>query len=502
MAIETTLPGRATPDEAFPQAPRAASRHWTAHHYVLVPGAVLVLALPWAWLIPDLVHTVLVVAQLVLCAFGIVGSYVRGLRPMRMVFSVFLLSWLGVGPLYQLSHRQLAWNDSSLLDDRDAVTGGLALTLLFTALVFLTMWMADARRPARLARPLTPVEPRPWLAWGYLGALLALSPYVILSSGGIGGFFTSRAERIDELTASGVTLAAAGGLQVAIVQILPAALAVAAAHLFIARIRIGLAGRSWWDAPLPEVAGLVTAVALMAVYANPLSNTRFISIAAFGSLALAVLQPRTRRAAGWLVVLLLVATLGVYPLSHALTSEDADTVAGQSALSVLGGQDFDGFQQVVNAQIFVQDQGHSDGLYTASALLFAVPRSVWPDKATPASIDVAANRDYWFTNLSLPPHAEIYIDFGLPGVLVLAIALGFAWSRIDEAWLYRPAGTLALLAPYLALAQLGFIRGPLGSLAPVWLTVMVLLALGVRTVRAGGGTEDRPGGGAAWARTA
>jgi hypothetical protein len=32
------------------------------------------------------------------------------------------------------------------------------------------------------------------------------------------------------------------------------------------------------------------------------------------------------------------------------------------------------------------------------------------------------------------------------------------------------------------MAQLGFIRGPLGSLSPIWLTVTVLLVVGVRRV--------------------
>jgi hypothetical protein len=306
-----------------------------------------------------------------------------------------------------------------------------------------------------------------------------LTPYAVATNGGVGSFFASRADRVDELAAAGVSVAESGGLQVALASILPAALAMVAAHLFILRIRAARAEGGWMSATLADAAGLVLAFGAVVLYANPISNTRFLSLAAFGSIALAMVRPRSRPAGRSLTVLLLVATLGVYPLSNLLASDTGTNNPGDSPLAVFASKDFDGFQQIINTFIYVHDHGHSLGSYILSAVFFVVPRSLWSGKATPASIDVAANRDYWFTNLSLPVHAEFYLEFGVIGMVLITYAMGHAWARIDHAWLHQPGSMGAWLAPVLALAQLGLIRGPLGSLSPIWLTVTVLLVVGV-----------------------
>jgi hypothetical protein len=468
-----------------------------SRHFVILPGVVLALALPWLWMFDNLLQATIITAQLLLCACGIVSSYVTGLRPMRMVFFIFTMSWLGVGPLYQISHRSLAWNDSGLLNDTERVTAALALTLLATTTTALAMGLGGRRRSHRAAdaepAPASVVRPRSWTPWAYLGLLGVLTPYVVLTNGGVGTFFSSRADRVEDLTQAGVTLQDSGGLQVAIASIFPAALAVVAAHLFILRIRTARAEGGWLHATLADALGLVAAFGAVVLYANPISNTRFLSLAAFGSIALAMVRPRSRTAGRGLTLGLLVATLGVYPLSNALASDTGTQLGGSSSpLTVFASKDFDGFQQVINTFIYVDDHGHSLGSYISSALFFFVPRSLWTAKATPASIDVAANRDYWFTNLSLPVHAEFYLEFGILGMLLLTFAMGWLWSRIDDAWLHHPGSMGAWLAPFLSLAQLGLIRGPLGSLSPIWLTVTVLLLVGVtrRSTAAAGARRD------------
>jgi hypothetical protein len=177
-------------------------------------------------------------------------------------------------------------------------------------------------------------------------------------------------------------------------------------------------------------------------------------------------------------------TLAVYPLSNLLAAESGPATS-QQALSVFASPDFDGFQQIINSIGYVHEHGYTLGRYSLSTLLFFVPRSVWSGKATPSAIDVAEDRGYWFTNLSMPIHSEVYLEFGLIGLLVFAWLLGHVWTRMDAAWLDRPGSRAAWLVPYLCMAQFGLIRGPLGSLAPVWLPVVLLLALAVRRVPAG-----------------
>jgi hypothetical protein len=479
------------------RADSAASRRFS-HHYTLVPGAVALLALPWLWMVDHLLHAAILLAQLELCAFMIVSSYARGLRPMRLVFFTFTLSWLGVGPLYQVSHDVLAWNDSGLLHDTDKVTFALGLTLLATSSVAAAMWWAGARQRRVDARPAAGlpgavpriVVPRAWAPWGSLLGLLAITPLVVATNGGVGAFFASRQERVGDLSSAGLSVAESGGAAVALALLIPAALAVVTAHLFVHKIRQAhVPGQAWSRTTLLDAVGIAAALGLVVLYANPLSNTRFISIAAFGSVALAVLRPRSPRAGRWVALGLAVATLAVYPLSKLLAPE-AEETAADSPLAVFGGQDFDGFQQIINALIYVQDEGYALGHYTLSALFFFVPRALWESKATPAAIDVADNRGYWFTNLSQPVHSEFFLDFGVIGMVAIMLAMGYVWARVDHSWLHAPESLGAWLAPYLAMAQLGMMRGPLGSLAPVWLTVVVLLVAAVRF--APGPEDDEP----------
>jgi hypothetical protein len=466
-----------------------------AHHFLIVPGVVLTLALPWLLQIDNLLWTWLVAAQLLLCAIGIVGSYATGLRPLGLVLFSFFLSWLGVGPLYQLSHRRLAWGDSGLLQRTDAVTAALGLTFLMTFVTSVAMWRASAGHrvdPGTAADrpgPESALVPRLWAPWSFLALLAVLTPYVIVSNGGLGSLFASRSDRTADLSAAGVTIAESGGAQVALVVILPVALSVAATHLFILRIRQSRGDGPLLGVRLLDAMGFAGALLGMVLFANPISNTRFISIAAFGSVALAVLRPRSPLAGRGFAVTLVVMTLAVYPLSD-LMSPDSGPFTLQSALSVFAGKDFDGFQQIINSIDYVQDHGHTFGRYLLSTLLFFVPRSLWNGKATPSAIDVAEDRGYWFTNLSMPIHSEIFIEFGVVGLVLFAWFVGRLWSRMDDAWLHRPASRAAWLVPYLCMAELGAIRGPLGSLAPVWVPVVLLLAVAVQHVPAGDHQPD------------
>jgi hypothetical protein len=461
-------------------APAASARRaLRGHHYLVLPLGVLIAAMPWLLRIDNRLWAAILATQIMVCALGIVGSYAGGVRPLRMVFNLFVLSWLGVGPLYQLSHYQLAWGDSGLLQHTDAVTAALAVNLSAVLAISVATWTTTASSRWRRVDDGREVVPRTWAPWGFLGLLTLLTPYVIATNGGLQMLFASRADRVSTLASTGATVDQGGGPQVALAVILPAALAVVSTHLFILRIRTAYRGGSLLATSLLDVLGLTGSLIGMALYCNPFSNTRFIAIAAFGSVALAVLRPRSPGAGRWMALGVSFITLGAYPLSN-LLAPDGGEPAGASVLSVFASDDFDGFQQVINSMQYVHDHGYSLGRYVLSALFFVVPRSLWSWKATPSAIDVAENRGYWFTNLSTPVHIEFYLEFGIIGMLVFAWLLGHLIARIDTGWLTRPGSTAAWLAPYMCLAELGFIRGPLGSLAPVWLTVIVLLLVGVR----------------------
>ena len=169
-------------------------------------------------------------------------------------------------------------------------------------------------------------------------------------------------------------------------------------------------------------------------------------------------------------------TLLVYPLLNFFRSDNFRRASGFDSLA---SEDFDGFQQVVNTGQYVSQWGSGFGNHTLSALLYFVPRSIWTSKEVPASWVVAENRGYSYVNLSLPVHAEWYLDVGLVGMVTLMLMLGVALGRLDHWWLDAPDSRVAAVVPIVAIAMLGVIRGPLGGEVPYFGTILglVLLAL-------------------------
>lgn len=433
-----------------------------------VIGALVPLSV-WLWRVPGIANTLLLIADATACAYGAARAVRPGLQPMLLVWCLFNFAWLCVGPTYQLSHGVMAWGDVPAFLAPGQVTYALALDLLAMLAVLLgSLGAARVRAPRQ-------VTVRAHVPAILAGACLALTPYALVVNGGLTGLFSSREARGALLAQSGVAVGLNGGVSVALASILPASLAAASAHLFLARLR----ERPLSAAPAPAVHGFLLALALCFLYANPFTNTRFLSVSVFGSLLFSAVRPRRLRAGLVITAAGLIGLLGVYPLANTFRSS---TGTYQTGMAAFGGDDFDGFQQVVNSVAYVKDTGLHLGQHVISALFYFVPRSVWTGKASPAGIDVAQHRGYAFTNLSLPIHAELYIEFGLAGMIICCFLLGRLWRRLDADWL-SGRGRALLIVPYVALAQFGIIRGPLGSLAPIWITTSALLLLGTKSTR-------------------
>lgn len=427
--------------------------------------------------VADGLLAILAAVNALACIVGIMKSSVGGLRPVAAVFYIFTFSWLGVAPIYQLVAQRVAWGDTTALLDRNTTIAALLMNV--TATFAFMLGVSRANHSA--ARPLTQREARPavvrgWALLAIVIALVVISPYAIAGNGGLGTLFSSRADRNVQLVSAGLNIAAAGGVKAAVVSTLPGALAVSGALLAVYRIKAGWTGVT--RVLVADAAALVISLAGVIVFANPFSNTRFIAAAAIVPIVIAWWRPRGGRSAALFVAGGFIATLLLYPLANVFrTGKSADFFNGAATYTTI---DFDGFQQVINSLKYVEDIGLSWGAHIVSAIAYPVPRSLWADKALPASIDVASHVGYHFTNLSLPIHAELYIEYGWVGVIAGLALLGYVAGRVDHAWLREPDTTMAAFAPYFSVAMLSIIRGPLGAQVPVYLTVLILLYLGFR----------------------
>lgn len=443
------------------------------------------LALPAAAGIRPWPSGALALATVVVCVVGLVAACDRGTRPAQLVFWAFTLAWLGVAPLHQLAVGRVAWGDSTLLDRTGAVLTAQAL-LLLSLLAFAAGGAACGRGRVR-HEPLDRDRLRR-AAGAVLALALVLLPLAAAAGGGFASLFVSRQERSAAIDAAGV-VGADGGAALGLVKLLPAALATVGCYAAILALRAEVRRRGPGEWRVRFAVAASAGVALLLAYSNPVANSRFVSFAAIGCCALAALQPRGARAGAVLAVGAVAGLLFAYPLLYALRKPTG--LAGDAPFSLddWTGVDFDGFQQWVNTVLHVGERGHEGGATIASALLFFVPRSLWEGKAQPASITVAESRGYAFTDLSLPVSAELYLNLGVAGTVVGMAVLGAVWARLDHAWLTAPTSLPALLAPVVATQQFGLIRGPMGSLAPVIGSVLLLSVAVVTYARCRHGEE-------------
>ncbi len=93
--------------------------------------------------------------------------------------------------------------------------------------------------------------------------------------------------------------------------------------------------------------------------------------------------------------------------------------------------DFDPYQISVATITYVGHNGFLWGNNFLSALLFFVPRPIWPDKADPTGALVTEQLGWAYTNVSSPLPTELYVGFGIPAVILGGLLLGQFLKRLE-----------------------------------------------------------------------
>lgn len=93
---------------------------------------------------------------------------------------------------------------------------------------------------------------------------------------------------------------------------------------------------------------------------------------------------------------------------------------------------YDAFFMLGQTIKYVSLHGCSHGYQLLGSVLFFVPRVFWPDKPIGSGTTVAEFLRKDFTNVSCPLMAEGYINFGIAGVVLFALIVGYWVSRLDS----------------------------------------------------------------------
>ncbi|WP_455543288.1 O-antigen polymerase [Intestinibacter sp.] len=93
--------------------------------------------------------------------------------------------------------------------------------------------------------------------------------------------------------------------------------------------------------------------------------------------------------------------------------------------------DFDAYSMVCRSLKVVSEYGNCHGKQLLGALLFFVPRSLWPSKPVGSGAVIAYYQRQYFTNISCPIMAEGIVNFGIIGVVIFAILVAFIVKYLD-----------------------------------------------------------------------
>lgn len=109
----------------------------------------------------------------------------------------------------------------------------------------------------------------------------------------------------------------------------------------------------------------------------------------------------------------------------------ADLIVRNFSTCYLEGH-FDAHQMIITIMRYVKEFGFAFGGQILGALLFFVPRSIWPGKpAGTGHTAIVALDQFYFSNVSANLAVEGYVNFGLVGVVLFAVVVGILARRVD-----------------------------------------------------------------------
>jgi len=390
---------------------------------------------------------------------------------------------MGIAPLAQ---QVVGRTPIPVTGSADDVVYGVLLTLLGCLAFDVGTHLHSGKRSRGTAAPRQLADiPRARIV--ALTVLALLGSAALVATLGVGAFFSSREAIGDGFAAAGLSSDSKAGTAtlraVGTVPVLLAFLLLTRRLMIDPRARRRPAFVLAWAATL----------AVQVIVNNPISNARFWFVTVALSTAL-VIFPRRVGVFRALVLVGVFASLVLLPLADKFRLQDGQTrFERTSTVETLALKDYDQMNMMANTVTFVREgPGHTWGEQAAGALLFWVPRSMWESKPSDTGTIVGLYLGTANVNLSEPLWAELWIDFGLPGMLLGFVLVGYLLRRTDHWYagavnrgrLVTTTGMIAV--PVLAGYEAILLRGSLlQAMGRVGVMVLCFVALSAWTRRRG-----------------
>ena len=180
----------------------------------------------------------------------------------------------------------------------------------------------------------------------------------------------------------------------------------------------------------------VTALACLGIAAFPTGLSRNMMASFYaGLLVLTFDVTKKGRWFSWVIfggLVLIFPAMEIFRRISTLKKEGLwDLILSNFSVCYLEGH-FDAHQMIITIMRYVKEFGFAWGGQILGALLFFVPRSIWPGKpAGTGHTAIVALDQFYFTNVSANLAVEGYMNFGLLGIALFAVLVGILSRRAD-----------------------------------------------------------------------
>jgi hypothetical protein len=215
-------------------------------------------------------------------------------------------------------------------------------------------------------------------------------------------------------------------------------------------------------------------IILLIWFKNPLTEKRN----ALGPIYLSLLflfTPKTLNSNLKTLSFLFFSMIIVFPLMAIITHSDAtliemyrspsiliEQMKGGGITNALNTLNYDAFSNMMATIDFVHKKGFSLGYQLLGAIFFFIPRSFWVSKPISSGQLVGEHLidDYGFgfANLSNPLISEGFLNFGILGVIIMAVILAYVLINMIK-WLHSDEYLKKIMAFYFAMHLLFLLRG-------------------------------------------
>lgn len=220
---------------------------------------------------------------------------------------------------------------------------------------------------------------------------------------------------------------------------------------------------------------LIALLVLFIVFKNPFTEKRN----ALGPIYISLIYlfyPKMINSNAKMFLFLFVAMILFFPLLSSLTHVDASFyeiitkphlvkkyfIERGGILSVFNTLHYDAFANIMATVEYVTQRGYAYGYQLLSGLLFFIPRSIWETKPLSTGQVVGdyliSEHNFQFNNLSNPLVSEGYINFGIIGVVIMAVLLSYSIVKLLN-WLNSTDSLKEIIAFYFAIHLMFLLRG-------------------------------------------